>query len=118
MTCAEPQRETNVHAKYRLPPLRGTGERPRLSVGPRRGDRLYFSRCRGEGQGNSGGAAQRSEVTGERVRSFPGVKALLELGARVADVEALLADCVVAMETDQHSASGRVNPLPGLRRVR
>lgn len=118
MTCVEPQRETNVHFKYRLPPLRGPGERPRLSVGPRRGDRLYFSRCHGEGQGNSGGAAQRSEVTGEGVRSFPGVKALLELGARVADVEALLADCVVAMETDQHSASGRVNPLPGLRRVR
>lgn len=47
------------------------------------------------------------------MRSFPGVKALLELGARVADVEALLADCVVAMETDQHSTSGRVDPLPG-----
>lgn len=50
---------------------------------------------------------------GLRVRSFPGVKALLDLGARVADVEALLADCVVAMETDQHRASGRVDPFPG-----
>lgn len=40
------------------------------------------------------------------MRSFPGVKALLKLGARVADVEAFLADCVVAMETDEHSASG------------
>lgn len=56
-----------------------------------------------------------TEVRGHglRVRSFPGVKALLELGARVADVEALLADCVVAMETDQHSASRRVDLLPG-----
>lgn len=49
------------------------------------------------------------------MRSFPGVKALLELGARVADVETLLADCVIAMETDEHRASRRVDPLPGLR---
>lgn len=115
MTCTEPRRGTNVHIKYRLPPMAFLANVHILSVGPRRGDRLYFSRCHGEGQGNSGGAAQRSEVTGLRVRSFPGVKALLELGARVADVEALLADCVVAMETDEHSTSGRVNSLPGLR---
>ena len=48
------------------------------------------------------------------MRSFPGVKALLELGACVADVEALLADSVVTMETDQHSISRRVNLFPGL----
>lgn len=49
-----------------------------------------------------------AKVRGRRLglRSFPGVKGLLELGARVADVEALLADCVVAMETDQHGTSG------------
>lgn len=67
---------------------------------------------------NSGGAAQEVRGHGLRVRSFPGVKALLELGACVADVEALLADCVVAMETDQHGVSGGVNPLPRLRRGR
>lgn len=39
-------------------------------------------------------------------RSFPGVKALLKLGAGVMDVEALLADCVIAMEVDQHGVSG------------
>lgn len=57
MTCVEPQKGTNVHIKYRLPPV--AGERPHPSASPRGGDRLYFS-C----QGNSGGAAQRSEVTG------------------------------------------------------
>lgn len=50
------------------------------------------------------------------MRSFPGVKALLELGALVAEVESLLADCVVAVKADEHHASGRVDPLPGLRK--
>lgn len=50
------------------------------------------------------------------MRSFPGMKVLLELDAHVADVEALLADSVVGMKTDQHSVSGRVNVLPGLRK--
>lgn len=49
------------------------------------------------------------------MRSFPGVEALLELGALVAEVEALLADGVVAVETDEHDAPGRVDALPGLR---
>lgn len=52
------------------------------------------------------------------VRSFPGVKALLELGAGVAEVEALLADCVVAVKADEQDASGRVDCLPGLRTER
>lgn len=34
------------------------------------------------------------------------MEALLELGAHVADVEALLADRVVGMKTDQHRVSG------------
>lgn len=72
-------------------------------------DELLCSRCRGEGRGNGGGAARG----GHGPLLFPGVEVLLELGARVADVEALLADCVVAMETDQHSICGRVNPLSG-----
>lgn len=50
------------------------------------------------------------------MRSFPAVKALLELGARVAEVETFLADCVVAMKTDEHDTSRRVDPLPGLRK--
>ncbi len=57
MTCVEPQRGTNVHVKYCLPLV--AGERPRLSVVPGGVDKLYFSY-----QGNSGGAAQRSEVMG------------------------------------------------------
>ena len=56
------------------------------------------------------------EVRGHRLglESFPGMKVLLKLGARVTDVEALLADCVVAVETDQHRISWRINPLSGL----
>lgn len=62
----------------------------------------------------------RVSVGGDRrqrspVRSFPGVKALLELGALVAEVEALLADGVVTVEADEHDAPGRVDALPGLR---
>ena len=38
----------------------------------------------------------------------------LELGARVVDVEALFADGVVAMETDQHNVPWCVDLLPGL----
>ena len=58
MTCVEPRTETNVHVKV-SPSSRGwptsTHVRVRLS-GPRREeDRLYFSRCHGEGQGDSGG---------------------------------------------------------------
>lgn len=52
------------------------------------------------------------------MRSLPGVEALLELGARVADMEALFADCVVAMETDQHGVSGRVYSFSGLKNGR
>lgn len=52
--------------KYRLPPA--AGQRPRPSVGfEKRGtgcSLFFFFFCHGEGQGNSGGAAQRSEVTG------------------------------------------------------
>lgn len=48
---------------------------------------------------------------GLSVRSFPGVKVLLELGARVADVEALLADCVVTMETDRSRPFKKKNVL-------
>lgn len=40
------------------------------------------------------------------MRSFPGVEALLELGACVPEVEALLADCVVAMKADEYHTSG------------
>lgn len=107
----DPQRETNVHVKVSS----SSCGRPLLYVGVRaEGTGCTFFCCHGEGQGEGGGC---TEVRGRGlrvcVRSFPGVKALLELGARVADVEALLADCVVAMETDQHSTSGRVDPLPG-----
>lgn len=42
------------------------------------------------------------------------MEALLELGAGVAEVEALLADCVVAVEADEQDAAGRVDGLPGL----
>lgn len=48
------------------------------------------------------------------MRSFPGVKALLELGALVAEVEALLANGVVAVEADEHHAPRRVDAFPGL----
>lgn len=48
------------------------------------------------------------------MRSFPGVQALLELGAGVAEVEALLADGVVAVEADEQDAARRVDGLPGL----
>lgn len=47
--------------------------------------------------------------------SFSGTKVLLELGAHVADVEALLADSVVSVKTEQHGVARRVNLLPGLR---
>lgn len=43
------------------------------------------------------------------------MQALLELGAGVAEVEALLADRVVAVEADEQDAAGRVDGLPGLR---
>lgn len=52
------------------------------------------------------------------VRSFPGVKALLELGALVAEVEALFADCVVTVKADEHDAPRRVDALSGLRKGR
>lgn len=52
------------------------------------------------------------------MRSFPGVKALLELGACVPEVEALLADCVVAMKANEYHTSRRVDPLPGLKKER
>lgn len=42
------------------------------------------------------------------------MEALLELGAGVAEVEALLADCVVAVEADEQDTAGRVDGLPGL----
>lgn len=42
------------------------------------------------------------------------MEALLELGAGVAEVEALLANCVVAVEADEQDAAGRVDGLPGL----
>lgn len=48
------------------------------------------------------------------MRSFPGVKALLELGALVAEVEALFADCVITVKADEHDAPRRVDALPGL----
>lgn len=44
------------------------------------------------------------------------MEALLKLGAGVADVEALLADGVIAVETDQHGSSGGVDPLSGLKK--
>lgn len=75
------------------------------SVGWLRGNKLYFSQCRGEGQGNGGWGCAEVRGYGLCLKSFPGVEVLLELGARVEDVEALLAYCVVAMETDQHSIS-------------
>lgn len=49
------------------------------------------------------------------VESLPGVKVLLELGACISDMEALLADRVVAMETDQHGVSRGINPFSGLK---
>ena len=45
------------------------------------------------------------------------MKALLELGALVAEVEAFFADCVVAVKADEHDAPGRVDALPGLRKA-
>lgn len=51
------------------------------------------------------------------VESFPGMKVFLELAACVSDVEALLADCVVTVEPDQHGISERINLLSGLNRT-
>lgn len=70
------------------------------------GTGLVFSHRNGEGQVKVTEAELRGGQRSGAVRSFPGVKALLELGACVADVEALLADGVVAMETDQYGISG------------
>lgn len=119
MTRVEPQRETKSSRERRLPPF-AAGRRPRRSAGfPRDEHRLFFFLYRhGEGRGKRGGGC--TEVRGHRlrVRSFPGVKALLELGAGVAEVEALLADCVVAVKADEQDASRRVDRLPGLRTER
>lgn len=83
--------------------IRGSDER-------RGGRPLFFFFCHGGGQGNSGKGHKL------HVRSFPAVKALLELSAHVAEVEAFLADCVVAVKADEHNTSRRVDSLPGLRK--
>lgn len=102
--------------KYRLPP----GQRPHLPVALSGGGggRLFFSFPISHGEGRGSCAAREVRGPRLRVRSFPGVKALLELGAGVAEMEALLADCVVAVKADEHDAPGRVDPLPGLRKER
>lgn len=78
---------------------------------------FFFLSCHDEGRG-SGWRRAQAEVSRLRARSFPGVKALLELGALVAEVEALFADGVVTVKADEHDAPGRVDALPGLRRGR
>lgn len=110
MTPVEPQREINVHVK-----VSSSSRCWRASTSVRRvreeGTGCTFLVARVTVAVGVGRGCTEVRGHGLRVRSFPGVKALLELGARVADVEALLADCVVAMETDQHRGTGRVDPL-------